>query len=381
METLRIGLPALVAIAVYLAGINVLGAWLGRGQKDAGDYFLGGHAMPWWAVMASIVATETSALTFLSVPGDAYRTGFTFLQLAFGYLVGRIAVSFILLPGYFHGEITTAYALLERRFGVGARRFTSLIFMVTRVMAASVRLAVPAIPIALILGIPVWAAILAPRGGHGALHVPRRHQGGHLDRPHPGARLPLGRRHRARLPPPRRSPAASRSVLAAGARAGVSDFSCDLSEPYTLWAGVIGGSFLAMASHGADQLIVQRLLACRGLRDAQKALIGSGVLVIAAVRALPDDRRRALRLLRRAADRAGRTFASTSDEIFPTFIVAPPAAVRLGLPRRRDLLGGDVLGVLGPELARLRAGPRHRGAALREGAPRGPARARGWDGS
>src|ERR1035441_774780 len=209
MEGISLGLPTLIAIAVYLASINVLGAVLGRGQKDAKDYFLGSHAMPWWAVMASIVATETSALTFLSelsinvlgaglgrgqkdakdyflgshampwwpvmasivatetsaltflsVPGDAYRTGFTFLQLAFGYLIGRIAVSALLLPGYFQGEITTAYALLERRFGVGARRFTSLIFMVTRVMAASVRLAVPAIPIALILGVPVWLAIL-----------------------------------------------------------------------------------------------------------------------------------------------------------------------------------------------------------------------------
>src|SRR5260221_2153615 len=160
MEGIRLGLPTLIAILVYLAAINVLGAWIGRGQKDARDYFLGSHAMPWWAVMASIVATETSALTFLSVPGDAYRTGFTFLQLAFGYLIGRIVVSAILLPSYFRGEITTAYALLERRFGTGARRFTSLIFMLTRVMAASVRLAVPAIPIALILGIPVWIAIM-----------------------------------------------------------------------------------------------------------------------------------------------------------------------------------------------------------------------------
>src|ERR1019366_8330092 len=107
---ISLGLPTLIAIAVYLVGINVLGAVIGRGQKDARDYFLGGHAMPWWAVMASILATETSALTFLSVPGDAYRSGFTFLQLAFVYLVGRIAVSILLLPGYFQGEITTAYA-------------------------------------------------------------------------------------------------------------------------------------------------------------------------------------------------------------------------------------------------------------------------------
>jgi SSS family transporter len=286
MEGISLGLPTLVAIAVYLAAINVLGAWLGKGQKDAKDYFLGGHAMPWGAVMASIVATETSALTFLSVPGDAYRSGFTFLQLAFGYLVGRIAVSFILLPGYFHGEITTAYALLERRFGVGARRFTSLIFMVTRVMAASVRLAVPAIPIALILNVPVWVAILLLAGAT-ALYT---YVGGikaviwidliqvivYIS----GALMALwvllgtfggGLRGWEEI---------LRRCMELGHPVRLLNLSRNLSEPYTLFSGVIGGAVLAMASHGADQLIVQRLLACRGLRDAQKALIGSGVLVI-----------------------------------------------------------------------------------------------------
>jgi SSS family solute:Na+ symporter len=286
MEGISLGVPTLVAIAAYLVAINVLGAWLGRGQKDAKDYFLGGHAMPWGAVMASIVATETSALTFLSVPGDAYRSGFTFLQLAFGYLVGRIAVSFILLPGYFHGEITTAYALLERRFGVGARRFTSLIFMVTRVMAASVRLAVPAIPIALILGIPVWAAILLLAAAT-ALYT---YVGGikaviwidliqvvvYIS----GAIMALwvlvgtfggGIRGWEEI---------LRRCMELGQPVHLLNLSKNLSEPYTIFSGVIGGAVLAMASHGADQLIVQRLLACRGLRDAQKALIGSGVLVI-----------------------------------------------------------------------------------------------------
>ncbi|MCM3874890.1 MAG: sodium:solute symporter [Thermoanaerobaculia bacterium] len=286
MEGISLGLPTLIAIALYLAGINVLGAWLGKGQKDAKDYFLGGHAMPWGAVMASIVATETSALTFLSVPGDAYRTGFTFLQLAFGYLVGRIAVSFLLLPGYFHGEITTAYALLERRFGVGARRFTSVIFMVTRVMAASVRLAVPAIPIALILGIPVWIAILLLAAAT-ALYT---YVGGikaviwidliqvfvYLS----GALMALWVLLSAFGGGFRGWEEILRRCMELGQPVRLLNLSKNLSEPYTLFAGLIGGGVLAMASHGADQLIVQRLLACRGLRDAQKALIGSGVLVI-----------------------------------------------------------------------------------------------------
>ena len=275
---LRIGLPTLVAVLVYLAGINLLGAWLGRGQRNAGDYFLGSHAMPWWAVMASIVATETSALTFLSVPGDAYHSGFAFLQLTFGYLIGRVAVSFILLPGYFRGQLATAYALLERRFGVAVRRFASLAFMVTRVMAAGVRLAVPAIPIALILGVPVWVAILLLAAGT-AIYT---YLGGikaviwidllqvfvYLS----GAILALAYLVRG-------LPGGLGGVLRTGAQTLVEP-RFDLSNPYTLWAGVLGGAFLTMASHGADHLIVQRLLACRGLRDAQRALVGSGVLVI-----------------------------------------------------------------------------------------------------
>jgi solute:Na+ symporter, SSS family len=330
MELLRVGLPALVAIGLYLAGINLLGAWLGRGQKDAGDYFLGRHAMPWWAVMASIVATETSALTFLSVPGDAYRTGFAFLQLTFGYLIGRIVVSFVLLPAYFSGNISTAYALLEKRFGVATRRFASLIFMVTRVMAASVRLAVPAIPIALMLGIPVWAAILLLAAGT-ALYT---YLGGlkaviwidliqvlvYLS----GAVIALAYILHA-------VPGGLGHLIAAGGGVRLVDAAFDLSKPYTLWAGLLGGSFLAMASHGADQLIVQRLLACRGLRDAQRALIGSGVVVIAQF---------ALFLtigVALAAFFAGRPIDPTgldplafhsSDEIFPLFIVRhlPPIA-------------------------------------------------------
>ncbi|MFI5179994.1 MAG: sodium:solute symporter [Thermoanaerobaculia bacterium] len=322
MESLRLGLPTLVVILVYLAGINLLGAYLGRGQKDARDYFLGNRALPWYAVMASVVATETSALTFLSVPGDAYRSGYAFLQLTFGYLVGRIAVSGLLLPSYFRGEIPTAYALLERRFGVAARRFTSFVFMVTRVMAASVRLAVPAIPIALMTGIPVWAAIVALAAAT-ALYT---YMGGlkavvwidliqvvvYLTGAVMSFAILLGR-----------IPGGFAGAFARNAAAGqpvhLFNFALDPSQPYTFWAGLIGGGFLAMASHGADQLIVQRLLACRGLREAQKALIGSGILVI-----LQFTLFLALGVclfgFYGQPVGAGNLFA-TSDQIFPTFIV------------------------------------------------------------
>ncbi len=325
MESLPVGLPTLILVLVYLAGINLLGAWIGRGQKDARDYFLGSHAMPWWAVMGSIVATETSALTFLSIPGDAYRTGFAFLQLVFGYILGRFAVSLLLLPSYFKGELATAYALLETRFGPAARRFTSLLFMVTRVMAAAVRLAVPAIPIALILGIPVWTAVLILAGAT-ALYT---FLGGikaviwidliqvfiYLS----GALLALGFLLAS-------VPGGFAGALAANAAAGQAahlfHFELDLSRPYTFWAGVLGGTFLAMASHGADQLIVQRLLACRGLRDAQKALIGSGFVVLLQMSLFLSIGVMLFAFFRgRPIDSSAAGAFHGPDEVFPTFIV------------------------------------------------------------
>src|SRR3954470_4098139 len=141
-----------IVIVAYLAGITLLGVWVGRRQKDAKDYFVADRAIPWWAVMFSIVASETSALTFISIPGLAYGGNLGFLEIAAGYLLGRIVVARVLLPRYYEGNLVTAYALLEKRFGLGARRFTSVVFMATRAMADSVRVFATAVPIALIIG-------------------------------------------------------------------------------------------------------------------------------------------------------------------------------------------------------------------------------------
>src|SRR5919198_2122775 len=147
------GLSALdvFVILAYLVGTTLLGIWVGRRQKDAKDYFVAGRSIPWWAVMFSVVASETSALTFISIPGLAYTTNLGFLQVAGGYLLGRIVVAYTLLPRYYEGGLVTAYALLEKRFGLATRRFTSIVFMVTRGLADSVRVFATAIPIALIL--------------------------------------------------------------------------------------------------------------------------------------------------------------------------------------------------------------------------------------
>ena len=272
----------LTVLVVYLLGVVAWGAWLGRNQRGGSDYFLGGRDLPWGAVLLSVVATETSTLTFLSIPGVAYLGSLGFLQLTFGYLIGRAVIAVVLLPAYYRGELNTAYALLEERFGIGARRFTSGVFMLTRLLADSVRLFATAIPLALITGWPyplsiavigVLTLVYTYFGGIKAVvWVDALQMGLYLA----GAACALVVLHLL-------VPGGWGAVLDAASSADKLvwlDFSLDLSSPYTLWAGVIGGGFLAMASHGTDQLIVQRLLTCRDLKASQKALVGSGALVI-----------------------------------------------------------------------------------------------------
>lgn len=269
-------------LVVYLVGVTAWGAWLGRGQKGGTDYFLGSRSLPWVAVMLSIVATETSTLTFLSVPGVSYAGSLVFLQLTLGYLVGRILVSVIFLPSYYAGSLTTAYALLEVRFGLGTRRFTSAIFMVTRLLADSVRLFATAIPLALITGWPYPASIALI----GALTVIYTYFGGikavvWVDALQMG--LYLFGAVVAVVAIQLLVPSGWANVFSSSASAGkmqLLDFSLDPKIPYTIFAGLFGGAVFTMASHGTDQLIVQRLLTCRDQRSAQKALVGSGVVVI-----------------------------------------------------------------------------------------------------
>ena len=150
----------LAVIAAYFVFTLALGLWVSRRQTSAGDYFLGARDLPAWAVMLSIVATETSALTVISVPGIGARGNLTFLQLTFGYFIGRVGVAAWLLPGYFRGEQETAYERLERRFGPDARRVTSVVFLVTRFLGDGVRVFAGAVPLALITGWSIPAAII-----------------------------------------------------------------------------------------------------------------------------------------------------------------------------------------------------------------------------
>lgn len=271
-----------VVLVLYLAGVTAWGAWLGRGNRGGRDYFLGNRELPWGAVMLSVVATETSTLTFLSIPGVAYLGTLAFLQLTLGYLLGRIVVSVVLLPAYYRGELATAYGLLEDRFGTRTRKFTSGVFMITRLMADSVRLFATAIPLALVTGWSYWASIVVI----GLLTLVYTYFGGiravvwvdavQLVLYMLGGVLALFALQSL-------VPGGWFTILTDAGAAGklqVLDFSADLSVPYTVWAGIVGGGFLTMASHGTDQLIVQRLLTCKDLRASQKALVWSGLAVL-----------------------------------------------------------------------------------------------------
>src|ERR687885_2963831 len=264
-------------LLVYLAGTTALGMYIGRRQRDAKDYFVADRAIPWWAVLFSIVATETSALTFISIPGLAYLGDLGFLQVVAGYILGRIAVAYTLLPRYYLGELVTAYALLERRFGLATRRFTSVVFMVTRALADSVRVFATAIPVALIISptaadvtrvMPLAILVLGAltviytyKGGMKAVVWTELLQAGVYVLGGISAIVLLGRA----------VPGGWGEILSAASATGrtrVIDTYTGIDRPYTLLAGLIGGAFLSMASHGTDQLIVQRLLSSRSLRDA-----------------------------------------------------------------------------------------------------------------
>lgn len=331
---MRSGFTALDAVVVvlYLAGTTALGMWVGRRQAGARDYFVAGRQIPWWAVLFSIVATETSALTFISIPGLAYTGNLGFLQVVAGYIAGRIGVALLLLPRYYQGEIVTVYALLQRRFGIATRRLTSIVFMATRAMADSVRIFATAIPVALIMGDAVpqpWAMpaaivvlgavtiVYTYRGGMRAVVWTEILQatvyllGGVSAVVVLGATVPGG------------WSAILERAGAAGKLAAV-DWSLTLSNPHTMWAGLIGGGFLSMASHGADQLIVQRLLSSKNLREAQTAIIGSGIVVFAQM---------ALFLVVGIGlwvHFNGEAF-QTPDSIFPRFIVEQMPAGLTGL--------------------------------------------------
>src|SRR5271168_423122 len=269
-------------VILYLAGVTLLGAWFRRGQKDVRDYFLGGRTAPAWALACSIVATETSTLTIIGTPAIAFAGNLGFLQLVMGYLVARVVLCLVLVPRYFQGEFYTAYQLLEKRFGGRVRSAGAGLFLVTRALAEGVRIAAVGKVVSLALGTGSRTAILIVtlltlfytfEGGLKAVIWTDVMQ----------LAIYLAGSVAAFVLLLHRIPGGwgevSSVAAAAGGKLRVFDFSFSLTRSYTFWSGVLGGTFLSMASHGTDQTLVQRVLAARNERDGKAALLGSGVIV------------------------------------------------------------------------------------------------------
>jgi solute:Na+ symporter, SSS family len=323
-----------VVLAAYLVGITWFGSRFRRGQRSVRDYFLGNRQTSWVVISLSIVATETSTLTLIGVPALAYTAyaqpeqggSFTYLQVVLGYIVARFVISALFIPAYFQGEMLTAYQLLDRRFGSGAKHFAASLFLVMRALAEGVRVFAASLVLAAVLGASVpglpnlwlWSIVIV-----GLLTLVYTFEGGiaaviwtdlvQLVIYIAGSLL-------AAYMLVRLVPGGWTAILddaRANGKLQVISWSWDPSAPFTFWAGVIGGCFLTMASHGTDQLLVQRLLTCRNQRESQLALIASGFIVFAqfalfltiglmlhayyAVHPLPA--------------------IATNDEIFPAFIV------------------------------------------------------------
>ena len=338
----------LAIIALYLVGITLFGLRFRKRQRSLRDYFLAGRDIPWWAIALSIVAAETSTLTIISIPGLAYDTNLTFLQVVMGYVVGRVVISFVLLPHYFRGDLYTAYELIERRFGRGLRSLTAGLFLLTRTAAEGVRVYAVSIVVSIALGtgevasiaiITVLTLIYTFEGGLAAVIWTDVVQtviyvGGTL----------VGLWTILHL-----VPGGWTAIHAAAASAGklqVFDFTPSFWIPYTFWAGVIGGAFFTTASHGTDQLIVQRLAG-----GAQPEAIGDGAAFerrgnSVSVCAVPDGGRYAVGLLSRALGefrKAGPNLSDVHRE--------PHAARNFRTADCRDPGGSDVESERGSEFA------------------------------
>ena len=306
----------LVIIFGYLVGITLFGVWFAGKQETTEDYFVGDRSVPWWAIAASIVATETSTITFISVPGVAFARGgnFQFLQLVFGYMLGRVVISLLFIPSYFRGELLTVYQLLERRFGGRIKMLAAALFVVMRNIADGIRLLLTAIVLAavysafqpqasvatvtvasiVLLGVVmiiftyyggmeavIWVEVVqlgiylagalaaaivianATAGGFSGA-VALGHQFAKFDV------IDFGIRHTNYA-----------FTLPFTSSAWTFSLPIDLTKSYTLWAGLVGGCFLTMSTHGTDQYLVQRYLCTDRPRRAAAALLSSGAVVLA----------------------------------------------------------------------------------------------------
>jgi len=324
-----------IVLLAYLVGITVFGMMFRRSQRTVKDYFIGAKNTSWIVISLSIVATETSTLTLIGVPALAYSTfarpeqggSLTYLQVVIGYIVARIIISFLFIPAYFQGELLTAYELLKRRFGTHSKNFAASLFLVMRALAEGVRVFSASLVLSAVLatsvpGLPhlwLWSIFIV-----GLLTLVYTFEGGiaaviwtdliQLV-------IYIGGSLLAAFVLLRLIPGGWSAVVATAEPASkfqLLSFSWDFRLPFTFWAGLLGGTCLTMASHGTDQLLVQRLLTCRNMRDSQKALVLSGFVVLFQFMLFLII---GIMLFAYYKFAPLETSLATNDEIFPAFIV------------------------------------------------------------
>src|SRR5438874_6532419 len=286
-----------VVLLAYLAGITVFGVMFRKSQRTVKDYFVGAKNTHWIIISLSIVATETSTITLIGVPAIAYANyarpeqggNFTYLQVVVGYIIARVVIALIFIPAYFRGDLLTAYELLKHRFGPQTKNFAASLFLCMRAIGEGIRIFSASLVLSAVLGasfpnLPhlwLWSIIIVGlltliytfEGGIAAVIWTDLIQlviyiGGSLLAAYMLLHLVPGG-----------WPTIALTAGAAG-KFRLFSFKLDFTVPFTFWAGLLGGTFLTMASHGTDQLLVQRLLTCRNKRDSQKAIILSGFVVL-----------------------------------------------------------------------------------------------------
>ena len=281
----KIGIVDAAILVGYLLAITVFGSLLTRRKEDLNSYLLGGRNLPWWAVLGSLIATETSTVTFLSIPGVTYANGgnFFFLQLTLGFIIGRWLISIWMMPLYFGGNFFTVYEILGKRFGGGVQKATSILFIVTRCLADGLRLFLTAIVLQEVTGVSlavsvttigILTIIYTVFGGmksvvwNDCIQLLVYISGAMIALFLIANKLPEGL-------------GGIWEFAQSTDRARFFDTSSDLTKTYTIWSGVIAGVILTFATHGVDQMMVQRYLCAKSEGDAKVALVLSGPLVMA----------------------------------------------------------------------------------------------------
>jgi SSS family transporter len=338
----------LVVVAAYLIGVTVFGAHFRKSQHSLRDYFLGGRRLPWWAIALSVVSAETSILTIISTPGIAYRSNLAFMQLVLGYVAGRVVVSFLFIPRYFAGEMFTAYQLIERRFGQRLRVFTAGLFLGTRALAEGVRVFAISIVVEVVFKTGVLTSVILItlltlfytfEGGLTAVIWTDVIQ----------LAIYLGGTVLVVILALHSIPGGWTTVCqlaqSSGNKFSVFNFALNFHQPYIFWSGLIGGAFLTCASHGTDQLIVQRLLAARNKRQSQTALLSSGLLILLQFGVFLVVGVVLFAFYHQHDPQAAARF-SRPDRVFPTFVVTQ-------LPR--GLAGLMIAAIVSAAMANLSA--------------------------